>query len=206
MSFFENIEAVERRIQQIERRFDSPEIGNKNTESFSSVLSQTIGPQKFVTPGENPWGGSNSASSSNNDLVINGSGNTSGDFTSIISAAGEQYGVDPKLISAVIRQESGGNPNVVSSAGAMGLMQLMPETAKSLGVSNPYDPRENVFGGVRYLKGLLDRFGGDISKALAAYNAGPGAVMKYGGIPPYNETQNYVSSILAMYKRNRENI
>lgn len=107
--------------------------------------------------------------------------------------------VDPALIKAVIANESGFNANATSSVGAQGLMQLMPSTAASLGVRDAYDPAQNVAGGARYLRGLLDRFGGDKRLAIAAYNAGPGAVEKYGGVPPYAETRNYVQNVLASF-------
>ena len=110
-----------------------------------------------------------------------------------------KYGLDPLLIDAVIRQESGYQPKVVSKAGAIGLMQLMPATARGLGVKNPYDALQNMEGGVKYLQQQLKRFGGNVALALAAYNAGPNAVAKYGGIPPYKETRHYVRSILKNY-------
>lgn len=117
-------------------------------------------------------------------------------FDGLIREAAEAQGMDPALIKAVIDAESSFNPDAVSSAGAMGLMQLMPGTAEALGVSDAFDPRQNILGGTRYLKGLLDRFDNDPKLALAAYNAGPGRVKQYGGIPPFTETQTYVSRVL----------
>jgi soluble lytic murein transglycosylase-like protein len=113
-----------------------------------------------------------------------------------IEVAATRFGVDSNLVDAVAWQESRYNPRARSSAGAMGVMQLMPGTARQLGVRDPHDVQQNVTGGTAYLRAQLDRFGNNVPLALAAYNAGPGAVLKYGGIPPYRETQNYVRQIM----------
>jgi Soluble lytic murein transglycosylase and related regulatory proteins (some contain LysM/invasin domains) len=115
-----------------------------------------------------------------------------------ISAASKQYNVDPHLIAAIISQESGGNPNAVSPKGAKGLMQLMDSTASTMGVTRPFAPQSNIMGGTKYLKQLLDKFNGDEALALASYNAGPAAVEQYNGVPPYNETERYVTSVLSL--------
>jgi soluble lytic murein transglycosylase-like protein len=113
-----------------------------------------------------------------------------------IEATATRFGVDRNLVDAVAWQESRYNPRAISTAGAMGVMQLMPSTAQQLGVRNPHDVEQNVAGGTAYLRQQLERFGNNVPLALAAYNAGPGAVLKYGGIPPYRETQNYVRQIM----------
>ena len=120
-------------------------------------------------------------------------------LSQLVKAASDKYQVDPKLVSAVAEVESGGNQGVQSPAGAIGVMQLMPDTAASLGV-NPYDKQQNIEGGAKYLRQMLDNFGGDVKKAVAAYNAGPNAVKKYGGVPPYPETQDYVDKVLDLYR------
>lgn len=124
----------------------------------------------------------------------------SDDISKIIEFTAKKYGVDSKLAMAVAKVESNLQPDVISSVGAVGVMQLMPETAQGLGVRNNKDPRENIDGGVRYLKELITTFDGDIPKAVAAYNAGPQAVKKYNGTPPYPETQAYVKKVMTLYK------
>ena len=119
------------------------------------------------------------------------------EYEKIIRASADKYGVSASLIKAVIHAESGYDPNAVSRKGASGLMQLMPGTARSLKVSNSFDPKDNVEGGVKYLRFLLDTFRGDVSLALAAYNAGLNKVAKFGGIPPYAETRTYVNRVLS---------
>ena len=133
------------------------------------------------------------------------SGKHSGKFAELISLVSRRYDMDADLVHAVVRAESAYDPNAVSHAGAVGLMQLMPETAKAYGVRNRRDPSQNLQGGTRFLRYLLKRFDNDLTLALAAYNAGEGAVMRYGRrIPPYRETQNYVRKVLTFYRRNRE--
>jgi soluble lytic murein transglycosylase-like protein len=122
-------------------------------------------------------------------------------LSEFILPAASKYGVDPNLVAAVIWAESSGDPNAVSTRGAKGLMQLMPETAQSLGVKRVFDPGENVEGGTRYLRQLLDAQGGDVKLALAAYNAGPEAVRRHRGVPPYRETELYVGRVIRVYER-----
>jgi soluble lytic murein transglycosylase-like protein len=121
----------------------------------------------------------------------------------LVNDNAQAQSVDPALVKAIIANESGFNANATSKVGAQGLMQLMPGTAAGLGVSDAYDPEQNVAGGTKYIKQLLDHFGGDVKLAVAAYNAGPGAVEKYGGVPPYAETQNYVQNVLSSYSKYR---
>ena len=125
-----------------------------------------------------------------------------GDVTGIpyadqINAAAKRHGIDPSLLAGLVKQESGFNPGATSPVGAKGLTQLMPATARSLGVTDSSDPAQALEGGAKYLKQMLDKFGGDPRLALAAYNAGPGAVSRFGGIPPYAETKNYVEKVMA---------
>jgi len=115
-----------------------------------------------------------------------------------ITRYSKEYGVDEDLVRAVIKIESANNPNALSRKGAMGLMQLMPQTAKMLGVTDAWDPEQNIRGGVKYLSQLSDKFNGDIVKILAGYNAGPNRVDQYNGIPPFAETQNYVKKVMAI--------
>jgi soluble lytic murein transglycosylase-like protein len=188
MAMFENINAIEMRMQEIKAKFNTfntplaPPQGTQEVAgaSFSRILSSMQEAQTKL-PSYPPAGGGEQ------------------DYTQAIAEAARKWNLDPALLKAVVKQESGFNASAVSGAGAMGLMQLMPDTARELGVNNPMDARENLMGGARYLRSMMDRFDGNLTKALAAYNAGPGAVERYGGVPPYEETQNYVSNILAMY-------
>ena len=132
-------------------------------------------------------------------VVFTGKLEGANQYSAIIEKAAKTYNLDPKLIASIIKQESNFKNSAKSYAGASGLMQLMPGTAKYVGVSNTLDPEQNIMGGAKYLRMMLDQFGGDITTALAAYNAGPGNVKKYGGIPPFKETQNYVVKVKGYY-------
>ena len=155
-------------------------VSNDDASSFSNVLA------------------TEEASLNNTTNVTHPAGTVT--YADLFNEAAATYGVDVNLLTAIAKQESNFKADAISSAGAIGIMQLMPATAESLGVSDPYDARENIMGGAKYIRQMLDRYDGDVTLALAAYNAGSGNVAKYGGVPPFTETQNYVAKVTANYE------
>lgn len=137
--------------------------------------------------------------------AISGQNQDTADYQSIVHEKASMYNIDPSLVKAVIKTESNWNHRAVSKKGAIGLMQLMPSTASDMNVSNPFNPEENIEGGIRYLKHLLERFKGDLTLALAAYNAGPKTVEKFGLVPPITETKQYIKKVLSLYNGNGTN-
>jgi soluble lytic murein transglycosylase-like protein len=185
-----SIEATVARVSEIEQMMSASSTGGTQApppQGFKAQLDQASAAMpataSSAAPAPAPAGGNL------------GSGSPS-QFDGAIQAAASRNGIDPALLKGLIRAESNFNPRAGSPAGAQGLTQLMPGTARTLGVSDPYDPVQSIEGGAKYLREQLQQFGGDVQKALAAYNAGPGAVQKFGGVPPYPETQAYVKRVL----------
>lgn len=183
------IELTLRRINTIENQF-------QNLMGFGADSTRVDGDfQKILDSAyEKQYGQSSNAPSLGHNA-------SHGEIDQLIDKYASQNNLDPDFVKAVVKQESGFNPKAKSHCGAMGLMQLMPSTAQGLGVKDAFDAEQNIYGGTKYLKGLMDRFGNNKELALAAYNAGPNAVKKYNGIPPYKETQNYVKNVMASYGR-----
>lgn len=177
------------RINSIEKQFQSlTEVGKAPDKDFQSILDASMGSSNSDS------GGSIIGAKYGEDV-------SKEEINKLINAYSQKNGLDADFVRAVVKQESGFNERATSHCGAAGLMQLMPGTAKGLGVVNPYDAEENVKGGTKMLSNLLKTYGGNKELALAAYNAGGGAVKKYGGIPPYGETQRYVKNVLNIYNR-----
>jgi Transglycosylase SLT domain len=173
--------------------------GGKQGPFGSRLVSAEVGETVEVSPAVAATKRSPIVSNPNYKTIALGHLVTSNDIDDVIEDAAKRHGVDANLVRALVKVESNFNPNAVSRKGAMGLMQLMPSTARSLNVSNPFDPEQNVEAGVKHLRGLLDNFNGDVALSLAAYNAGEGAVKRYAGkVPPYSETRDYVRKITGM--------
>lgn len=186
LSYESALNRIEARIQEIQTRFNNT-INTNKSPNFQEIWQEQIKKTTYE----------DQASSVNLQLRNN-------DLDELFNFYADKYGLDPNLAKAVAKAESGFNPKVVSSAGAQGIMQLMPGTAKALGVTDPFDLEQNISGGVRYLRGMLDKFGGNTQLALAAYNSGPGNVEKYGGIPPFKETKNYVNRVQQYYQQMKQ--
>jgi soluble lytic murein transglycosylase-like protein len=195
-----SIEAIMSRIGQLQSMMASsaPAPASPTATSFASALASATGSTgnaslaSLASPlGTQAATAPASATSTSSSLPAGTP------YAAEITTAAQANGLDPALLAGLIKQESGFNPSAGSGAGARGLTQLMPGTARGLGVNNVLDPVQSINGGAKYLKQQLDAFGGDTAKALAAYNAGPGAVQRFGGIPPYSETQNYVRIVQA---------
>ncbi|MHB8172166.1 MAG: lytic transglycosylase domain-containing protein [Thermincolia bacterium] len=176
------------RLQQIENTFGSmsKDTSVNNDTSFADIFAQSLQSMAFDPIAGNSQPAASTTTEKGQDSSID----------DIIQGAARQFNLDANLIRSVIKTESNFNPNARSSAGAMGLMQLMPGTAKEMGVANPLDPVQNIYGGTKYLRKMMNMFDNNQQLALAAYNAGPGNVKKYGDIPPFAETQNYVKKVL----------
>lgn len=197
-----SMQSIMLRISQIQGRL-SPVNPSAKKERFTDVLNEKVknsgAPSSRVKEKSPSSGLSSSGSIVKSMSDKRGEGNDSS-WKSMVGVISRKYGIDEKLVRSVISVESAGNSAAVSPKGAMGLMQLMPATARMLGV-DPSDPVQNLEGGVKYLSILSEKYNGDLKKTLAAYNAGPGRVDHYGGIPPFRETQNYVSLVLKRYNK-----
>lgn len=184
-----SVTAIGARVQEIQQMVGSLTAAPGSADFAATLASATS---------SNPAAATASAAATATPLTpVAQRGSSTTPYNAEIEAAAAKYQLDPALLKGLIRQESNFDPNAGSPAGARGLTQLMPGTAAALGVTDSTDPLQAIDGGAKYLRQQLDAFGGDVRKALAAYNAGPGAVQKYGGIPPYAETQNYVQKVMA---------
>ena len=211
----EDEQAIAQRVQQLQGLIEQTRqvgagvasvgatSGTSSTGSPSATASQ-VPAGDFAAALQAATMADSSSPTAAQDQSAAGASADGGEYDSVIEQASERYGIDPAVLHGLIQQESGFDPSAQSSAGASGLTQLMPGTASSMGVANPLNPTESIEGGARYLSRLMSQFGGNTEDALAAYNAGPGAVQQYGGIPPYAETQSYVSKVLGYAEAYRQ--
>ena len=204
-TFKECLASAERSVQAmaVDALLAASNSGAVSLDTVQQILGftpQTDAPVDTSPVADTFTSSSSSANTTAANATSSGSVSSPENLEEYFKEASETYGVDINLLKAIARQESNFNPSATSSAGAMGVMQLMPSTAKGLGVTNAYDAQENIMGGAKLMAQNLKKYNGDVSLALAAYNAGGGNVDKYGGIPPFKETQNYVKKVLGYYQ------